>query len=388
MNIVNYIESQHRELSEKQLIDPEFLGLYESVELESLKVIFASLHKGFQKLFKTMNSRLPTGEHGAHFWADPSRELLFFTEMALGLHRSLKKSVYAFEFEDYYYDLIIKCDSFLSKSGGSTLPPNMEKINLYYTEPIFMVGDSQKIKRDTSEFHAKLKLIGEGSYAIVYKFKDEFYNKLFVLKRAKANLNQTELERFKREFDEMKKLSSPYILEVYSFDIHKNEYLMEYMDFSLDEYVAKNNGTLDVTTRKGMALQVLRAFKYLSSKGLLHRDISPKNILLKKYDDIIVVKVSDFGLVKIPDSSLTSVNTEFKGYFNDPALITEGFDNYSFCHEVFALTKLIFYIMTGKTNTSSIQDLSLKSFTARGLNVDRDNRFQSIDEMIDVVKTF
>lgn len=388
MNIVNYIELQYRELNEKQLVDPEFLGLYESVELESLRSIFASIHKGFQRLFKTMNSRLPTSEYGAHFWADSSRELLFFIEMTLGLHRTLKKSQYAFELEAYYYDLITKCDFFLSKSGGSTLPPNMEKVNLYYTEKIFILSDSRKINRDKSEFHAKLKLIGEGSYAIVYKFKDEFYNRYFVLKKAKINLNEKELERFKREFEEMNKLSSPYVVEVYSFDAHKNEYLMEYMDLSLDQYITKNNGVLNVATRKGMALQVLRAFRYLSSKGLLHRDISPKNILLKKYDDIVVVKVSDFGLVKIPDSSLTSVNTEFKGYFNDPALITEGFDSYSFCHEVFALTKLIFYIMTGKANTGSIQDLNLRNFIDKGLNPDRNNRFQSIDEMIAVVKTF
>ena len=46
-----------------------------------------------------------------------------------------------------------------------------------------------------------------------------------------------------------------------------------------------------------------------------------KNILIKEYDDTLVVKLSDFGLVKIPDSTLTTVNTEFKGYFNDPALV-------------------------------------------------------------------
>lgn len=111
--------------------------------------------------------------------------------------------------------------------------------------------------------------IGEGSYALVYKFKDELYNKHFVLKRAKPSLDSKELERFKREFEEMSRLSSPYILEVYSYDATKNEYIMECMDFSLDEYIQKNNGTLDVATRKGMALQVLRAFKYLNSKGLL-----------------------------------------------------------------------------------------------------------------------
>ncbi|XQF94187.1 protein kinase domain-containing protein (plasmid) [Pseudoalteromonas espejiana] len=51
----------------------------------------------------------------------------------------------------------------------------------------------------------------------------------------------------------------------------------------------------------------------------MHRDISPKNILLKEYDDVAVVKIADFGLVKIVDSELTSENTDFKGYYNDQA---------------------------------------------------------------------
>jgi len=42
--------------------------------------------------------------------------------------------------------------------------------------------------------------------------------------------------------------------------------------------------------------------------------------LLKKYDDVVVVKIADFGLVKVVDSDLTSASTNFKGYFNDPSL--------------------------------------------------------------------
>ena len=127
--------------------------------------------------------------------------------------------------------------------------------------------------------------------------------------------------------------------------------------------------------------QILRAFDYIHAKGNLHRDISPKNILVKEYDDIVVMKIADFGLVKIPDSSFTSVNTEFKGYFNDPALVVEGFNSYNILHETYALTRIVFYVMTGRTNVDRIKDRTLYEFVQKGLSADKHKRFQSVAEI-------
>lgn len=161
---------------------------------------------------------------------------------------------------------------------------------------------------------------------------------------------------------------------------------MEYMDFTLDSYITKYNSALSMPKRKGIVQQIFKAFEYIHSKNRLHRDISPKNVLIKCYDDIIVVKISDFGLVKIPDSSLTSMNTEFKGCFNDPALIVDGFNTYGILHETFALTRLVYFVMTGKTNTDTIADPKLKEFVKKGLNVDKSKRFQTVGEMIQVFR--
>ena len=104
---------------------------------------------------------------------------------------------------------------------------------------------------------------------------------------------------------------------------------MEYMDYTLDGYIAAHNSTLTIVQRKGIAQQILRAFDYLHSKGHLHRDISPKNILIKEYDDTLVVKLSDFGLVKIPDSTLVSIakNYLMKEELEDLARIVNAFLN-------------------------------------------------------------
>lgn len=387
MNIENYIESQYRELLSCSQINVEYSDLYKSFRNQKLREILMTLHHDLVGLFRTMNERLPTGEHEAHFWAEPSRDLIKRIEIIFSLVSSLKATPLAFQIDPYYLELLTRCRDFLSSSGGSSLPPNMAKVELYYTLPIFLPLSSITISHKQQDFTFDLKLIGSGSYANVYKYKDTFYNRPFILKRAKKELTDKEMARFKREFDVMNDLSSPYILEVYCYNPDKNEYIMEYMDYTLDGYIAAHNSTLTIIQRKGIAQQILRAFDYLHSKGHLHRDISPKNILIKEYDDTFVVKLSDFGLVKIPDSTLTTVNTEFKGYFNDPALVVEGFNTYGIVHETYALTRVIYFVMTGKTNTEKITNQNLRNFVERGLNPDKTKRFQNIRDMISAFKT-
>lgn len=386
MNVENYIESQYRQLISSSQINAEFVDLYLCIEHQRLRDILTALHYNFISLFRTMNERLPTGDNGAHFWADPSRQLINNIEITIGLFNALKSTKYAFEIDDYYYNLIKKCRDFLNSSGGSLLPANTPKVELYYTIPIFKSASTIIVNNTSDGFAFAIRLIGSGSYANVFKYKDTFYNKTFVLKRAKKELTDKELIRFKREFEEMKEFSSPYILEVYCYNESNNEYIMEYMDFTLDKYISKNNN-LSYPQRKGIGQQILKAFDYIHSKGRLHRDISPKNILLKKYDDVMVVKIADFGLIKIPDSSLTTVNTEFKGYFNDPSLILDGFNTYTILHETFALTRVIYFVLTGKTNTENIPRPELQVFVRKGLNPDKSKRFQDVSEMIQAFRT-
>lgn len=242
---------------------------------------------------------------------------------------------------------------------------------------------SIELSSNESLRRSELKFIGDGSYANVYKFYDDFYECSFVLKRAKKDLTEKELERFYREYSEMNRLDSPYIVKVYQYNKKQPSYVMEYLDETLKNYIDTNNGKLTFYERKGICSQFLKGFKYIHSKSLLHRDISHKNILIKHHDDgTKIVKISDFGLVKIPDSELTSENTKYKGIFNDPGLITEGFNSYNMLHETFAIVRLIFYTLTGRTNTSDIKNESLKLFVEKGLSTDKRLRYQNLDELI------
>lgn len=229
-------------------------------------------------------------------------------------------------------------------------------------------------------FPAK-KALGEGSYAKTFRYTDPFYNKAFAVKTAKPNLGQKELERFKREFDQMKQLRSPHIVEVYNYFPDKNEYTMELMDCTLYDYISKNNATLSLGERKRIILQLLRAYSYLHSRSIYHRDVSPRNTLVNVYDDAIIVKISDFGLVKIPESDLTSESTELKGSMNDPALKVTGFSNYELRHELYAITLLFVFVLTGKCNWAKIKEPPIVEFMNKGTDADIDKRFQTLDEL-------
>lgn len=183
----------------------------------------------------------------------------------------------------------------------------------------------------------------------------------------------------------MKSLNSPYIVDVYAYNENDNSYIMECMDYTLDKYISVNNDKMSPLVRKSITLQLLKACKYLHEKKYLHRDLSPTNILIKVYDDTLVVKIADFGLAKNPNNKLTIINTEFKGYFNDPNLKLEGFNNYSITHEIYALTMLIYFIATGKTNTNKIPNVKLNNLVKKGLGA-QGNRYKSIDELCDAYK--
>lgn len=385
MDITNFIESQYREI--EHITNFEYINLYKSIQSERLQIILSTLHKEFQTLFKLMNDRLPTKDSEAHFWADPSRELIHIIQITNDLIRELSATPYAFQLDEYYTNLISNCETFLSESGGSALPPNMNKVILYYTKPMFIFDDTVAIKKTKNRVIYQLKQnIGSGSYADIFKYKDEFYNKEFAIKVAKKNLTTKELLRFKEEYNQMKELNSPYIVEVYNYDEQKHMYYMELMDVNLYHYILQNNDKLSFTQRKNIGNQILKAFYYIHSKGLFHRDINPKNVLLKIYDDTQIVKIADFGLVKVPNLQMTSFNTDMKGWFNDPSLELDGFSNYNISHEIFALTRLLYFVLTGKTNISKNKDNNIKKFLEIGLNPDKNIRFKNIQELANAFK--
>lgn len=244
------------------------------------------------------------------------------------------------------------------------------------------------IENRLNEF--ELKLIGEGSYASVYKYKDPLYNCLFAIKSLKKATNEKEKERFKHEFDLLSKYNHPNILKVYKYIELKNSYIMEFCDYTLKQYFDKKSNNIENNIRKDIALQFLNAIKILHKDGLLHRDISYNNVLIKQYDyNRITIKISDFGLMKDKNSDLTSIGTSIKGTIVDDTL--GSFKDYSLKNEIYAIGILLFYIFTGKQNLENYNNNDKKLVNIINKCIDRNhtNRYDSIDEIIsDVLNMF
>lgn len=360
---------------------PKYSDIYNDIEHKEIKALLIKLHSNISESIKLMNTRLPTKNGTAHFWADPSRTLLRCIEVSEFLYHELKDTDTPIQIDDYYVDVFKQCEEFLSMSSGSTIPADMEKINIYYKMPIFSLANSIKVKSPTFNNQIVMKHFDEGSYANIYKYKDPFYNKHFIVKRAKKDLTSKEIVRFKLEYETLELLNSPYVAEVFTYNDDQNQYVMEYMNWNLYKYIIVKNSELSIDDRKKIVYQIFKAFEYIHSKNLLHRDISPNNILLNEYDDALVVKISDFGLVKLEDSQLTALDTDFKGRFNDPALKHLGFQKYTMHHEIYALTYVIYFVMTGKTTIKKVSNDRLNQFIEAGLNNDFTLRPKTVNEL-------
>ena len=374
---VDFIETVSNEFqSDNQYLYQEDFG-------ERLSLLLSSIHCHVNLLLREMNSRMK--RKNFYYWADLSRKLLACINIVDRLSKISELKNIGFTVDKEYGEIFQKCNQFLMEYSGSSIPTDMEQNEIKYELPIFFIGDTINKKSGGVESGFKLFPIGEGAYAQVFKYFDDFYDKYFAVKRARTDLDAKELDRFYKEYEVMKSINSPYVLEVYRLDKNKNEYFMEFADFSLYDFILKNNQKLNFTIRRKLCLQIIRAFEEFDRIGVLHRDISPKNVLLKKYQDEVVVKIADFGLVKTVDSQLTSLETEVRGYFNDvSSLSTEGFKNYNKQYEYYALSKLIYFVLTGRyKNMNKFDFPKLKEFMEKGLNSNHNLRYKAIAELRD-----
>ncbi|SFS36073.1 protein kinase domain-containing protein [Marininema halotolerans] len=373
--IDHYIKEFEIENLNTYIID--YNKLYNNIKISSISIFFALFHREFNVLFKYTNTRIRNGR----ITADESRLLLYLIDELKTVQANVRNTPYEFEVNQDYARIIEEMDKFLEESYGSPIPNGFERIIILENIPMFYLKSSVETTTAKVKGLFSTKLIGEGSYATVYKYKDEYYNRFFVIKKAHKSLTEKELERFRIEFEEMQKLKSPYVIEVYTFDEMNFQYIMEYADVTLDKYISINNSIIKMNERIGLVRQILQAFIYISSKGVFHRDISTRNILIKKYDGLNVIKVSDFGLVKRENSCLTSKNTQFKGSLNDPKLEVYGFDTYEIRHETYALTRLVYFVMTGRINIRKMDNNDFEAFINKGISDNMEERYSSVEEL-------
>ncbi|WP_418483139.1 Stk1 family PASTA domain-containing Ser/Thr kinase, partial [Dysosmobacter sp.] len=142
--------------------------------------------------------------------------------------------------------------------------------------------------------------------AVVYKGRDHRLNRLVAVKILKEELAQDAefRRRFHDESQAVAMLSHPNIMAVYDVS-HSTELdyiVMELIDgITLKQYMEKR-GQLNWRESLHFITQIMRGLSHAHSRGIIHRDIKPQNIMVLRDGS---VKVADFGIACLADSAQT-----------------------------------------------------------------------------------
>ena len=150
-----------------------------------------------------------------------------------------------------------------------------------------------------------LEVIGSGGMAMVYKAKDHRLNRPVAVKILKSDLAEDAdfRRRFRDESQAVAMLSHPNIVSVYDVSHGEIEYIvMELIDgITLKQYMERR-GQLNWREALNFITQIMKGISHAHSRGIIHRDIKPQNIMVLRDGS---VKVADFGIACLSNSAQT-----------------------------------------------------------------------------------
>ena len=160
-----------------------------------------------------------------------------------------------------------------------------------------------------------LELIGSGGMAKVYKARCHRLNRLVAVKILREDMAQDAefRRRFHDESQAVAMLSHPNIMAVY--DVSRSselEYIvMELLDgITLKQYMQRKGNKLNWREALHFTTQIVKALGHAHSRGIIHRDIKPHNVMVLRDGS---VKVADFGIARVLSASHSTLTQEALG---------------------------------------------------------------------------
>ncbi len=194
-----------------------------------------------------------------------------------------------------------------------------------------------------------LEVIGTGGMAVVYKALCHRLNRLVAIKILKDEFSRDQefRRRFHAESQAVAMLSHPNIVSVY--DVSRSgdvDYIvMELIEgITLKQYLEKK-GTLNWRETLHFSMQIAKALEHAHSRGIVHRDIKPHNIMILKDGSI---KVADFGIARI-GSAQNTLTREALGsvHYISPEQAKGGHVD---CRsDLYSLGVVMYEMLTGRT---------------------------------------
>ena len=160
------------------------------------------------------------------------------------------------------------------------------------------------LKPETTISHYRiLTKIGAGGMGEVFLAEDTRLNRKIALKILPADVvaNEDRMRRFVQEAKSASALNHPNIITIYEIDQVDSVYFIasEFIDGQTLRERMRNEGR-KLGEALGLAVQISSALSAAHAAGIIHRDIKPDNIMLRRDG---IVKVVDFGLAKLTEQS-------------------------------------------------------------------------------------
>lgn len=256
-------------------------------------------------------------------------------------------------------------------------------------------------------------LIGVGGMANVYKGRDVRTGNQIAVKVLKEEFldNEELVRRFKNESKAISILNHPNIVKVYDVSVTDQlQYIvMEYIDgITLKEYLKQRNGALTWKEVVHFATQVLSALDHAHSKGIVHRDVKPQNIMLQADGSI---KMMDFGIARFSRAQSQTVSDKAIGSVHYISPEQAKGDYTDARTDIYSVGVMMYEMLSGKlpfdgTGAVSIAimqisekpkplaevapniPVGLRQITEKAMEKDPADRYQSAQEMLDAIAAF
>ena len=197
-----------------------------------------------------------------------------------------------------------------------------------------------------------LEQIGYGGMGVIYRARQRHSRRIVAVKRVLSYRADSHgaLERFRREAQAVASLDHPNILPIYEVSQSEDGLPFFSMKFAEKGSLQENAASLRNEPRKCVQLmaKVARAVEYAHSRGVLHRDIKPGNILVNDQGEPLV---SDFGLAKLLDGNndLTRSLTTFgTAGFIAPEQADGPAADLTPAADVYSLGAVLFNVLAGR----------------------------------------
>ena len=203
---------------------------------------------------------------------------------------------------------------------------------------------------DRLDKYELMERVGQGGMAVVYRGLDTSLRREVAVKVLHRHLadSQEARDRFEREAQAVAKLRHENILEIFDFsgvESDESYIVTEFIDGQTLKQFITDHDIKYPEVGAMIALQVCRALGHAHALGVLHRDVKPENIMIRKDG---IVKLTDFGIAQMLDLQRMTVTGQLLG---SPAYMSpehvEG-QQLDFRTDVFAVGIVLYQLITGE----------------------------------------